>query len=100
MPPSAKATRRPGKRWHTPDQSQSVAATRAQAGNRVGNSSKGGSGDGSGAQPDEPVCRQTTVPVSSQAPRKGSQWPLWREGRFSLDGISAKLTALKPRSAL
>ena len=41
-------------------------------GTASGNSSKGGSGEGMGAQPDEPVCRQRTVPVSSQAARKGS----------------------------
>ncbi len=68
-------------------------------GKTVGRSSKGGSGEGSGAQPDAPVCRHTTVPVSSQAAKKGSQRPLKMEGSCSWAGNSGKLTALNPRAA-
>ena len=75
---------RPGKRSGTPDHSHSPAATRALTGKSVGSSSKGGSGDGSGAHDEAPVCRQTTVPVSSQAAKKGSHWPLKMEGRPQL----------------
>src|SRR3974390_2666240 len=99
-PPSDRATARRGKRRGTPDQSHSAAASRALAGNRVGSSSKGGSGDGRGAQADEPVWRQTTVDVSSQAAKKGSQWPEKIEGYPSWAGNSGNVTALKPRPAL
>ena len=34
--------------------------------------------------------------VSSQAASSGSQWPVWSDGRPSLAGISAKLSARKP----
>ena len=69
------ATARSGKRSGTPDHSHSAAASSALTGNRVGKSSKGGSGEGSGAHAEAPVCRQTTVPVSSQAAKNGSHSP-------------------------
>ena len=72
MPPSDSATCRSGKRSGTPDHSHSPAARSAFTGNTVGNSSNGGSGEGSGAHDDAPVCRHTTVAVSSQAAKKGS----------------------------
>ncbi len=100
MPPSDMATCRPGKRSGTPDHSHSPAASSALTGKTVGRSSKGGSGEGSGAQPDAPVCRHTTVPVSSQAAKNGSQRPLKMEGSWSWAGNSGKLTALNPRAAL
>ena len=89
-----------GKRRGTPDHSHSPAASSALTGKKVGRISKGGSNDASGAQPDEPVWRQTTVSVSSQAARNGSHSPLKIEGRPSRAGNSGKLTALKPRAAL
>ena len=95
MPPSLMAMRRSGKRTHTPDHNQSAAAINALAGKSVGYSSKGGSDDGIGAHADEPVCKQTTVSVSAHAARNGSQWPECNDGRSSLDGNSAKLTALR-----
>src|SRR5580658_4695396 len=100
IPPSDMATARFGKRRGTPDHSHSAAASKALTGNRVGNSSKGGSGDGSGAHPDAPVWRQTTVEVSSHAAKNGSQAPEKIEGTASRAGNSGKLTALKPRAAL
>ncbi len=66
----------------------------------MGKSSKGGSGDGSGAQPDAPVCRHTTVDVSSQAAKNGSQAPEKIDGVPRRAGNSGKLTALKPSAAL
>ena len=84
MPPSDMATASPGKRRATPDHSHSAAASSALTGNTVGSSSKGGSGEGSGAQDEAPVCRHTTVPVSSQAAKKGSHSPLKMEGRPQL----------------
>ena len=56
-------------------------------GNKVGKSSKGGSGEGRGAHPDAPVWRQTTVDVSSQAAKKGSQVPEKIEGGLYLSGL-------------
>ena len=34
----------------------------------------GASGDVAGIRDDEPMCMHTTVPVSSQARKNGSQW--------------------------
>src|SRR5687768_10592055 len=99
MPPSERAMRRAGNRTHTPDHNQSAAARKALAGKTVGNSSKGGSGDGIGAHAAEPVWRHTTVPVSAHAARNGSQAPLWTDAYPSCVGNSGKLTALKPRAA-
>src|ERR1700686_3407261 len=96
MPPSDMATFRSGKRSGTPDHNHSPAASSALTGKRVGSSSKGGSGEGRGAQDDAPVCRQTTVSVCSQAAKKGSHCPLKMEGSFSCAGNSGKLIALKP----
>lgn len=92
--------RRLGKRSGIPDQSQSAQANIALAGMRVVMASMGVSGDGTGDQEDAPVCRQTTVPVSSQAAKNGSQCWEWIDGSRSLVGNSGKTTALKPRAAL
>ena len=46
------------------------------------------------------MWRHTTVPVSAQAAKNGSHWPVKIEGSPSWAGNSGKLTALKPRSAL
>src|SRR5271165_5508283 len=100
MPPSDMAIARSGNRRGTPDQSHSPAAIRALTGNKVGRSSKGGDGDGSGAQDEAPVWRQTTVPVSWQAAKNGSQWSVKIEGSPSWAGNSGKLTALNPSAAL
>ena len=90
----------PGKRSGTPDHSHSPAARSAFTGKTVGSSSNGRVGRGQRRPADAPVCRQTTVPVSSQAAKKGSQCPLKMEGSCSWAGNSGKLTALKPRAAL
>ena len=100
IPPSDRATFSFGKRKATPDHNHSPAASSALTGKKVGRISKGGSGEGRAAQADDPVCRQTTVSVSSQAAKKGSHCPLKIEGRPSWAGNSGKLTALKPRAAL
>ena len=65
----------------------------------VGYSSNGGSGDGIGAHPDEPVCRHTTVPVSSHAAGTDPNARECSDGSPTSTAL-AKLTALKPRSAL
>ncbi len=94
------ATARSGKRSGTPDHSHSAAPSKALTGKSVGKSSKGGSGEGSGAHPEAPVWRQTTVAVSSHAAKNGSHSPEKIDGTPSRAGNSGKLTALKPRAAL
>ncbi len=84
MPPSDMAMESRGNRKGTPDQSHSPAATSALTGNNVGRSSKGGPGEASGTQEEEPVWRHTTVPVSSHAAKSGSQWSLKMEGKPEL----------------
>src|SRR5579864_9304755 len=96
-PPSERAMARAGNRVQTPDQSQSAHARRALAGKIVGKSSKGGSGDGTGAHDAEPVWRHSTVPVSAHASSTGSQWPEWGEGSPICAGNSGKLRARNPR---
>ena len=100
MPPSDMATCSSGKRSGTPDHSHSPAASSALTGKTVGRSSKGGSGEGSGAQADEPVCRHTTVPVSCAGGEEGVPVAAEDGGQPSWAGNSGKLTALKPRAAL
>ena len=48
---------------------------------------------------DEPMCRHTTVPVSSHAAQNGSQWSVWKLGSPSLAGFSENVTARQPFSA-
>jgi hypothetical protein len=48
----------------------------------------------------DPMCRHTTVLVSSHAAKKGSHSPLWMLGRPRTAGISLKHTARAPRAAL
>src|SRR6202034_2724528 len=60
----------------------------------------GASADVAGIFDDEPMCMLTTVPVSSQAAKNGSQYPLWMLGRPRWGGISLKHTARTPRAAL
>ena len=50
--------------------------------------------------PDDATCRQTTVSVSSHARHTGSHQSLWMDGKPRLWGISGRVTATKPRSAL
>src|SRR2546427_6045574 len=42
--------------------------------------SGGASDEVVGEVPDEPTCRQSTVPVSAHAANSGSQWPEWIVG--------------------
>src|SRR6202167_4923385 len=60
----------------------------------------GASADVAGIFDDEPMCMLTTVPVSSQAAKNGSQYPLWMLGSPRWGGISLKHTARTPRAAL
>ena len=62
----------------------------------------GASGEVAGIRDDEPMCMHTTVPVSWQAWKNGSQWrPLsCTDGSPSGCGFSENVTAKQPRSAL
>ena len=48
---------------------------------------------------DEPMCRQMTVPVSSQAAKNGSQYGSCHDGCPSLAGFSENVTAWQPLAA-
>ena len=68
---------------------------------------KGASSDVIFTFDEEPMCRQTTVDVSSQARQNGSQCSEWklgtsnpRNGLPSLGGFSENDTARTPRAAL
>src|SRR3984957_11057611 len=60
----------------------------------------GASADVAGIFDEEPMCMLTTVPVSAQAAKNGSQYPLWMLGSPRWGGISLKHTARTPRAAL
>ncbi len=59
----------------------------------------GASGDVAGIRDDEPMCMHTTVPVSSQAWKNGSQWRSLSctDGSPSGCGFSENVTAKQPR---
>ena len=48
---------------------------------------------------DDPMCRQTTVPVSDTALQNGSQCSLWKLGHPSFSGFSENVTARQPLAA-
>ena len=48
----------------------------------------------------DPMCMHTTVPVSAQAAKNGSQYPEWMLGSPNQVGSSLNATARTPRSAL
>src|ERR1700677_2925011 len=60
----------------------------------------GASAEVAGILDDDPMCMHTTVRVSSQAAKKGSQAPLWMLGSPKWGGISLKQWARTPRAAL
>ena len=88
-----------GNRNGTPDHSHSPAATERVDREQRREELEGRTGRSERGPEEEPVCRQTTVPVSSHAAKSGSQWPLKMEGNPSWAGNSGKLMARKPRSA-
>ena len=100
MPPSENATLISGNRVGMPAHNQSAAVTSAFTGKSDVYSSSGAPGERAAVQLDEPLWRHTTVSVSSQARRNGSQWVVCMDGSPRSTGFSGKLTALKPRSAL
>src|SRR3954469_5427148 len=100
MPPSERQMRVSGNRTGTLEHSQSTALYIPYAPKSTAGISGGASGEVVGDVPDEPTCRQRTVPVSAHASNNGSQCPEWIVGRPSLSGASENVTALKPRAAL
>src|SRR3954470_2123835 len=100
IPPSENAILSFGKRVGTCAQSQSAAVTSALTGKRLVYNASGAPGDRAAVHDDEPLCRQTTVSVSSHARSNGSQCGSIIGGSFRSTGFSGKLTALNPRAAL
>src|SRR5262245_35238166 len=98
MPPSESAIRRFGNLRKTCDQIRSAAHIRMLTGVTVIITSTGASSEVTAIDDDEPMWRQTTVPVSSQARQNGSQWSVWKLGYPSLVGFSENVTAWQPFS--
>src|SRR6266700_3014281 len=99
IPPSENAILILGNRVGTCAHSQSAAVTSALTGNKLVYSSSGAPGDRAAVHDDDPLCKQTTVSVSSHARRNGSQCRSIIGGSPMSTGFSGKLTALNPRSA-
>src|SRR5262245_43609328 len=95
MPPSENAILICGNRVGTCAHNQSAAVTSAFTGNSDVYSSSGAPGERAAVHDDEPLCRHTTVSVSSHARRNGSQCASPIGGSFKSNGFSGKLTALK-----
>ena len=67
---------------------------------KVAGTAIGASADVAGIFEHEPMCMHTTVWVSAQAAKNGSQKPVWMLGKPRCGGISLKHTARTPRAAL
>ena len=100
MPPSDRANWRSGNLRSTGDHNRSVAACMALRGVRVIMMSMGAPGARASTVDDEPMWRQMTVPSSSQAAKKGSQWSPKMWGQPSLAGSSENVTAWQPLAAM
>src|SRR3954447_16950648 len=98
--PSAYMILRFGKRSNLPLISQSTIEKQQLAKVMVEPTAGGASLDVEGIRLLEPMCMAMTVPVSSQAARKGSQSSEWTDGRPRCGGISEKATARTTRAAL
>src|SRR6476660_2972319 len=77
MPPSDMQMRMLGNLLGMWEYSQSTAYVNEEAENRAPTTPGGASADVVGVSPAEPTCRLITVWVSSQAAKKGSQYPVW-----------------------
>src|SRR6516165_10466585 len=84
----------------TPENKKSHSDDMALPKLSVAATATGASADVAGILEEDPMCMHTTVAVSSQAAKKGSQYPLWMLGRPRCGGISLKHTACTPRAAL
>src|SRR5215831_8331564 len=88
-----------GNRSSVPEKMKSSSEPMAFWNVRVDDTMNGASGEVAGIRDDEPMCMHTTVPVSWQAAKNGSQWPEWIDGRPSGWGFSENATAKLPRDA-
>ncbi len=98
--PSAYMIFSPGKRSNLPLISQSTMEKQQLAKVMVEPTAGGASAEVEGIREEEPMCIAITVPVSSQARRKGSQASVWMLGRPRCGGISLKQTARTPSAAV
>ncbi len=96
MPPSESAIFRSGNLRKVCDQIRSAAHMKRLTGVTVIMTSTGASSDVTEIDDDDPMCRHTTVPVSSQACQNGSQWSVWKLGYPSFVGFSENVTAWQP----
>src|SRR3984957_924603 len=96
MPPSDRAKCRFLYLRRMGDQTRSAAAWTMLMGCRLIMTSIGASMEVIRMEDDEPKCMQMTVPSSSQAFQKGSQWSLCSEGQPSFSGFSENVTAWQP----
>ncbi len=92
--------RRLGKRSNLPLVSQSTIEKEQLAKVMVEPTAGGASAEVDGILDEEPMCMATTVPVSSQAARSGSQSSACMDGSPRWGGISENATARTPRAAL
>ena len=95
MPPSENAILMFGKRVGTRAHSQSAAVTSAFTGNRLVYSSSGAPGERAAVHDDDPLCRHTTVSVSSHARRNGSQWSVCIDGSCEVDRVLGEADGLE-----
>ena len=99
--PSAYMIFRFGKRSNLPLISQSTIEKQQLAKVIVEPTAGGASAEVDGIFEDEPMCMAMTVPVSSQARRKGSHSSVWMEGSPRCGGISREgRRRARPRAAL
>src|SRR3954451_6208311 len=89
-----------GCRTSTPDMRKSISDDIALPKARVALTDGGASGEAAGIFEDEPMCIATTVRLSAQAAKNGSQYPVWIVGSPRWYGSSLKHTACTPRAAL
>jgi hypothetical protein len=61
--------------------------------------SGGESTDGTAIRPDEPMCTDSTVPVSHSAFHSGFQYSSWKLGKPIPAGFSVKVSEWQPFSA-
>src|SRR6186997_1912662 len=92
--------RRVGKRSSVPEKMKSSIDPIAFEKVSVDDTMNGASPDVAGMRDDEPMCMHTTVSVSTQAWKNGSQKPEWMLGSPRWGGISEKQTAWLPLAAL
>ena len=87
------------KRCSVPENTQSASEPSAFWAYSDMEVARGASAEVAGIDDDDPMCIDTVVSVSSQASHSTSQWPVYMDGRPSLNGFSEKATAWLPLAA-